>query len=308
MRGEARAQYMLAIIAQNQSHYDEARQICEACLRTAGETGDVRIELGAHSLLGLVASLQWRMDEALSHMERDLQLCREMGAHWSQAVALSNLGDLRLRLGDYAAARACYDQALQIQQRYVSSPVLEGNVRAYLGLLAHFQGEHPAGEAECRRALELAREAKVPREEAFALLFLAHNLAGRGALDEAAATYREAVQTWERLGDTSRMMEGLAGLVRVTLAREEMADARPVASRILEHLAQHPQLEGADDALRVYLTCYRYLKANADPRAATLLLQQARQLLQSRAAKITDPALRQSFLRNIPSHREVLRG
>jgi hypothetical protein len=55
--------------------------------------------------------------------------------------------------------------------------------------------------------------------------------------------------------------------------------------------------------LRVYLTCYRTFQAAGDSRAAEVL-ETAHATLQERAAKITDEAIRRSFLENVPCHRE----
>jgi hypothetical protein len=57
--------------------------------------------------------------------------------------------------------------------------------------------------------------------------------------------------------------------------------------------------------LRIYLTCYRVLQANADPRAEEILCT-AHNLLQERAAKIDDEELRRSYLENVAAHREIV--
>ena len=64
-------------------------------------------------------------------------------------------------------------------------------------------------------------------------------------------------------------------------------------------------LDGAVNPFRVYLTCYRVLKAGRDPRAQEVLGTAYRQL-QERAAKITDEAIRRSFLENVAAHREIV--
>lgn len=305
VRGESKTKYMLGIISQNESNYDEAARICTAVLGVARETGDRRMELAAHSMLGLIASYQGELDKALAHFEQDLRLGREMGAFWSQAVTLSNVGDLKVRLGDYAGAQAAYQQALNLRQQHGASPALESNVLSYLGLLAHFSGDHEAGVNHCRRALQLAQEIDVPREQGFALLFLAHNLAALGAVDEAETRYQEARLRWESLGDHSRVMEAVAGLARIALARANVDEARAHVDVILAHL-ESGNVEGADDPLRVYLTCYQVLQATADPQAAAILRAASRRL-QERAARIGDASQRRSFLENVPAHRELRR-
>ena len=73
---------------------------------------------------------------------------------------------------------------------------------------------------------------------------------------------------------------------------------------ILDHL-EHGTLEGTEEPIRVYLTCYRVLAANRDPRAKELL-RFAYGLLQKRAAKIGDEAQRRLYLEDVPAHRALV--
>jgi hypothetical protein len=57
----------------------------------------------------------------------------------------------------------------------------------------------------------------------------------------------------------------------------------------------------------VYLRCYRILTANKDPRAIAVL-NNAHALLEAYAGEISDASLRQSFLENVTSHREIMRA
>jgi hypothetical protein len=93
-------------------------------------------------------------------------------------------------------------------------------------------------------------------------------------------------------------------LARAALAQRNVALAQQSSEEILQYLAAH-SIESLDDPFEIYLTCYRTLQANADPRAATILAQ-AHQLLQTRAAQLDDETMRQSFLNNVQAHREIV--
>ena len=67
----------------------------------------------------------------------------------------------------------------------------------------------------------------------------------------------------------------------------------------------HPYLEGAIEPLRVYLTCYNVLHAIDDPRAEQVL-DAGYRLLQERVEAIDDPAMRRSYLENVPYHRQLV--
>jgi hypothetical protein len=63
-------------------------------------------------------------------------------------------------------------------------------------------------------------------------------------------------------------------------------------------------MDGTDSQL-IRLICHQVLTRAGDPRAAEVLAT-AHAKLQGRAATITDAALRESFLVNIPEHREIV--
>ena len=55
----------------------------------------------------------------------------------------------------------------------------------------------------------------------------------------------------------------------------------------------------------MYLSCYRVLSAGQDERARSLL-HTAYHMLQERAGKLEDLALRRSFLNKVAAHREIV--
>jgi len=136
------------------------------------------------------------------------------------------------------------------------------------------------------------------------LTSLGHALASLGRLEEAAESYRQAVSIRRQVGEHRLAVESLAGLARVALAREDLNQARAWVEEIMSHL-ESDSLDGTDEPLRVYLTCYRVLRADLDPRAEAVL-DTAHRLLQEQAAKITDEEMRRSFLENVAAHREIV--
>jgi hypothetical protein len=74
----------------------------------------------------------------------------------------------------------------------------------------------------------------------------------------------------------------------------------------LDQLELCPTLDGTDEPLRVYLTCYRVLRANGDPRAREIL-DAGYRLLQERATHINDEKLRRSYLESVATHREIVK-
>ena len=137
---------------------------------------------------------------------------------------------------------------------------------------------------------------------AWAFLGQAHQT--RQSLPEAADAYRQALALRRELGQPHLVTEPLAGLARVCLIQGNPIEAQALVEEILGHLESHT-LEGTEEPIRVYLTCYRVLTVNQDSRARELL-DKAHTLLQERAGKIGDEEMRRSYLENVCAHYEIV--
>jgi tetratricopeptide (TPR) repeat protein len=140
--------------------------------------------------------------------------------------------------------------------------------------------------------------------EGHALLHLGHALLALENLAEASDVYEQAIEVQRELGLAHLIAESRAGLARVALALNDHDTAKAYVAEILAHLA-HDNLDGAEEPLRVYLTCYRVFSAIHDPHAYDLLLK-AHDLLQTRAENISDENLRRSYLENVSVNRDIL--
>jgi tetratricopeptide (TPR) repeat protein len=176
----------------------------------------------------------------------------------------------------------------------------------YTGLLSHHLGDDSAARAYSQQALDAIPDPDtlVAVEVMYASVVLGHALAGLGRPAEAAAAYRQGLAAQRKWGQHHLAVEPLAGLARVALAQGDLAGALVHVDEALAYLQDHPTLYGAFEPLRVYLTCYRVLQANGDPRAGEIL-GAAFCLIQERAATIEDQDLRRSYLENVRAHREI---
>ena len=124
-----------------------------------------------------------------------------------------------------------------------------------------------------------------------------------GHHEAAAAAYEQAESQARAIGQGVQH-DATAGRARVALAADDVAGAMGFVEALLAHRADGGTFGGADSR-RILFTCHQVLARAGDPRAAELLAS-AHAELQARAATITDAALRQSFLSNVPHHREIV--
>jgi tetratricopeptide (TPR) repeat protein len=303
VRGLLRSQYFLAILAQNRQQHATARAYLEPMLTTAQALADRPLEMSAVALLGQICAYEGQFEQALAYLQRERQLAEESGQQWQLANNLSNAGDLWLRLGQFKQADACYHQVLALL-RQLGSGQGQSNVLSHMGLLAFMQGDYEKGRAYCQEALALAQAENVRREQAFAHIFLAHNLSGLQQWASAQEAYDLALAAWGQLEDKPRQIEARAGLARTLLARGNLNEALMAVAPVLVTL-ESETLVGANDPVQVYLTAYQVLTAVGDARAPDYL-RAGQALLAALTEHLTDPDLRRSLQENIPTHRAIM--
>ena len=275
----------------------------EEALAILRRIGDRRLEGAALNNLGEIALCAGRYTQALQYLEMALSISAELGDRQSAGPCWQDMGQVYHRLGAYALAAACYRKAMRIY-RQNGEAAREGEIHNLRGLLHYHQGRLPAARRSSRQALAIAERVGSRPIQAYAWTHLGHILAELGRPDAADAAYHRALQIRRDGGQPHLAMENLAGLTRLALQRGDLAQARTLVEEILSHL-RDGTLEGAEEAQRVYLTCYQVLRALHDPRAGPLLTA-AHDLLQQQAAQIGDADLRRSFLERVAVHGQVV--
>ncbi len=294
----------LGLVLSTRGDWAAARDYYERSLKSAREIGYRRGENYALESLGTVFMDQGDYLAAWDIYAQTLAISREIGDRREEARSYTYLGEICRALGDYAGAREHYARSLELA-RAVGERASEGLTLGNLSLIAHNQGDDAAARQYGEQALQIVRESGDRRTQGYVLTALGHALAGLGQWGESLSAYQEALAIRRELGESCLVMETLAGLARLHLAQGEATAALGPAQEIAAYLEAGGTLDGADEPLRVYLTCYRALQANGDPRSRAILAT-AYRLLQQRAAQLTDEASRRSFLEQVPYHRQVV--
>jgi tetratricopeptide (TPR) repeat protein len=258
--------------------------------------------------------------------EQSLNIAREIGNKPWEAKTLSQIGRYFHRLGDYVRAQIYYEQSLEIY-RQVGNKLSESRVLSDTSLLYHHLGDDATAEQKSKAAFVIAEELNHPKYLGQSLTQIGRAKAGLGQLDEAIKAYQGAWEKFSEVGQKNLSMESLAGLAGAQLANGDQTAASKHVEDILDHLEQSqdsdsgetkdavnmrvdseagavPGLEGTNDPLWIYLTCYKVLKSIQDQRTDDVL-KRAQSLLEEQASKIEDPDLNYSFLNNVETNREI---
>ena len=216
---------------------------------------------------------------------------------------LNNLGDVERYLGNYAASleflRAGREVCREIGQRHIE-PYLMCNIAQ----VQFLRGDLTDAVAVAELAIASARELDDRDLEASLLCIQGHALAGSRRADDATAAYAASLAIFREIGRPVMVPEPLAGLARVALADGRLNDALAQVNEIVAHFDGGGSVDGAEDPMWVYHTCYEVLAAAGSARAPEFI-EQAHALLTARAAPMAAEA-RDSFLAQVPSHKAVM--
>ena len=234
-----------------------------------------------------------------------LDILREVGDRNYEAYTLAYLGRLADGLGDAPRAQDLLEHALRLSEDVGS---WESRFEAHVGLslLLQHSGDFAGARSAAQQSQKIATKAGDRARQADTWLAVGRADEGLQRLSEAATAYQHALTLYEELSLAHRVTEPRAGLARIALAQGDPTLALTQVEAILKVMENHP-LVSPDEPFRIYLTCYRVLDANYDPRATTIL-QTAHHLLHEYANHITDDSLRRSFLENVATHRELVRA
>jgi len=237
---------------------------------------------------------------ALAIFEQLLGIERELGSRRGEATASNNLGTVLVELGEYARGRLHLEDSLRLSCA-TGDLVMQSYALHGLSNVARIEGDLPGARASAQSALDLAIEGRDPVSEVEVLCTLGAVLAALGDCNTAKALCERALALATVKG---LPMENIArmGIARAALAASDIGSAVREADILLASLERG---DCGSEALMIQIVCYRIF-CSIDEGRAMSLLESAHSTLQATGAAIRDPALRKSFLENIPEHRDIV--
>ena len=239
---------------------------------------------------------------AKHYLERDLRMATERG--YNSMYAQAELGWLAASVGDFPTAQAYLEDSLE-KSRKQGSIFIESVALLNSSWPAQLQGDYQGALTLGQQALGLAQSMEDRYLEFDVRIMLGNSLLGLGRAVEAGAEYQAALRVYQLPDPTMIAIEPVAGLARVALAEGDIAQALRHVENIVAYLERGGTVNGTNEPLRIYLTCYQVLRASNDPRAERVLTTGYR-LLQERVAKLPEERLRHTYVENVPYHRELV--
>ncbi|MFN2283635.1 MAG: AAA family ATPase, partial [Anaerolineae bacterium] len=267
-------------------HYAQAKETIEQVLRLWQTVGNRREEGRAYCMRSFVVTLLGEYRTAQRYAEQGLQLCQEVGNRFDEAWAFNALVYTMMRQGLYGTAKTYAEEALAIYRETGDEPG-ERWTSFDLSQIHYVLGDYstavayneetsrlPSSESSemwrlSFRALIIHRQGDSAQAYAIAqqvpqpitkhvhravLTIRGHILLSLGRLEEARATYAQAVTEWQSLDLAFLAVEPLAGLAQVAYQQQEFAEAVSFVDAVLQRLENPVALGESFDPFQVYLT------------------------------------------------------
>ncbi|MGY0068746.1 AfsR/SARP family transcriptional regulator [Streptomyces sp. QTS137] len=220
-QGEAQGLSDTAAALRNAGRLEEAIVHLHRALELCQELGDRTARSSVVANLGDVYLHVGRLGKAVEYIRRGLALDRIEGSAWGEGIALCNLGDAYQRLGRYDDALGCLERALVVL-RAGDNRWVEGVALDILGTVHHRLDRYDESVEYYRQALATHRDIGNRWGEGHTLGNLGDVHLDAGEPEAARASWRQALAIFAEFGHPD------AEKVRARLARlqDGPADAR----------------------------------------------------------------------------------
>lgn len=301
---EARTLNALGHLRSKQHDHPGAHVYYEQSLELRRAIGD-RVGVGS-SLLSVAQALcaMGRLSQAEPVLQEALRIQRSTRDRFLEGTTWNELGILQWIIGDYAQAIVSLEAALAIS-REIDSESLMAYVLCNLGQAQRDSGLLAEADGTLQQGLALAQAQQDANLEAiyYTDFGLALHYAGKDALAlEQLHLAQEAYTQLELASDRATVL-AIRALVYLALGDGECALLDAETSLRLLNGASPESLEFAH---RDYHFCAQTLRALGRDAEALHYVQRARDLLQTRAARIEDPVMRASYLERVATNRAIL--
>jgi class 3 adenylate cyclase/tetratricopeptide (TPR) repeat protein len=340
---QGEAHYGLGLVYRQQSRYDAAREQFRLALSANRRLGDRQHEARTLNALGSVANLERDYAAAIDLFSEALRLREVIGDRAGVGTSLMSLAQVYGNLGDYSRVEPLLQQALEIQQA-VRNRWEEMLVLNELGILYTAVGQYAQAGDYLAQALARSRSIESEIGAAYVLCNLSQAQRDGGKLADAALSLQEGLRLAQAQGDLNleaiylgdaaltSLRSGDAGAataqaersltlfmqldlplsctsVYATLAAARLAlddrDGAQAAVQAALALLDGCGGEGPDYPQRDYWQCAEVLAALGDAAGAARARAQAGALLHQRAERISDGAMRHSYLTQVAVHAEI---
>jgi predicted ATPase len=181
---------------------------------------------------GTLASYQGDYAAARALFEENLAIRRELGSQRDIATLLNNLGGVARNQGDYAAARALYEEGLAIRREKGDKRGIATSL-GNLGLVAYSEGDYASARTRFEESFAILRDLDDKWSIASSLGNLGLVADGQGDYASARALHEESLAIRREIGDKWGIATSLGNLGLVAYGQQDYTSARALLAEAL---------------------------------------------------------------------------
>lgn len=299
----ALANHHLGEIYYDLGKIEQAVNCLEAAIRLHVENGDFDLAAAGEAMLSHTTHRQGRFDVARVHAERALKFSRELKNSWVQPEAVLAAANCETELGLYEQAMESYQIAIELAGM-IGKLANQFIPAMNIGLCQIQLGRHQEAAEGLEELIARLRSQQLFRLASFAHLYLGYAYEGLGQLDDAADVYAMTTAMRRAKSQAPILMDSIAGELRVALKRNDDEKARTCLSEISDHLEEHGW-QGMEEPIYVLISVAKGYLHFGDEERYWSFVEQAHELMMSRADMLEDVALRENYLTNVPVNQET---
>jgi tetratricopeptide (TPR) repeat protein len=268
------------------------------------QAGDLREAGRSTANLSFALHGMGQYDAAMDRALKAIDMARAVGDVTVRSTAELAEANCWLELGYYDHAIALYEA---LMERCIAHGLTHRVNLCLINIaLGNVEMERWSEATQAIDAMLRPERRPVERLRAVAAFNGALVAEGQGNLDAADRLYEESREIRARLDQKPLLVDSLAGLLRIAMARGHTAAMGRLLADITGQLEQRG-LIGIEHLGRLFVTLVETSRALGDEIGAERHLTEALALLDTRAASIADPEQRQRYLTGPAAHRR-LRG
>jgi predicted ATPase len=233
-----------------------------------------------------------------------IQMARNCGDRFNEAMAAGNLGFNYILFGMYKQARATLEQALTLHAA-IGNQRLRAYAQQNLGLALCLSGDRLLARQVEEQALNEAIAQRDRFLKASCLYYLGLIIEQSGDPAGAARFFAQAQVEFSEINYRTHTLDPTAGLARCAFAQGLLEEAQQHTAQVWKHLSEHGTT-GMEFPTQTYLTVVDIMDGLRDQETARLALEEGYRELMERADKISEPEWRKSFLENVEAHRTMV--
>jgi tetratricopeptide (TPR) repeat protein len=243
------------------------------------------------------------LSQAVNIQLQQVEIVRRLSNLYGETKGLLNLGYYYILLGRYEQGVPVLEQALQ-RAEAISSRQNIDLARINLSLAYWRMGRAQESQDLLRQIfLELVEEGDT-FYRAICATYLGLVLEHTGEIGEARRQFGYAADQLRALKMKGYLHDALAGQARGAIAIGSMEEAAEFAEELWGYLCTEKGY-GMEFPHLAYLTCAGVFTSLGDQERARQAIIQGCQDLSERAARISDPEWRRSYLENVPENRKL---